>query len=73
MNLLSAEERKNHGVENLPGNLKEAVEEFEKDPLMREILGEEVCQKYAQAKLREWEVYNAQISEWELQNYLLRI
>lgn len=73
MNLLSEEERKSHGIENLPRNLKEAVEEFEKDPLMREVLGEEVCRKYAQAKRREWEAYNAQISAWELQNYLLRI
>lgn len=73
MNLLSGEERKNYGIENLPRNLKEAVEEFEKDPLMREVLGEEVCRKYAQAKRREWEAYNAQISAWELQNYLLRI
>lgn len=73
MNLLSEEERKSYGIENLPRNLKEAVEEFEKDPLMREVLGEEVCRKYAQAKRREWEAYNAQISVWELQNYLLRI
>lgn len=73
MNLLSEEEQKSHGIENLPRNLKEAVEEFEKDPLMREVLGEEVCRKYAQAKRREWEAYNAQISAWELQNYLLRI
>lgn len=73
MNLLSAEERRAYGIESLPRNLKEAVEEFEKDSLMQKVLGEEVCQKYAQAKLREWEAYNAQISEWELQNYLLRI
>lgn len=73
MNLLSEEERRSYGIENLPRNLKEAVEEFEKDPLMREVLGEEVCRKYAQAKRREWEAYNAQISAWELQNYLLRI
>ncbi len=53
--------------------MKEAVDAFEKDPLMKEVLGEEVCRKYVWAKRREWESYNAQISAWELQNYLLRI
>jgi len=73
INALSLEELKNLGIESLPRNLKEAVEEFGKDPLMKEVLGAEVCRKYAQAKRKEWEAYNAQISEWELQNYLLRI
>ncbi|MFG6332766.1 MAG: type I glutamate--ammonia ligase [Lachnospiraceae bacterium] len=73
MNALSAQERKKLGIERLPENLKEAVDEFEKDPFMREVLGEEVCRKYAEAKRREWEAYNRQISEWELRNYLLRI
>lgn len=73
MNALSAQERKKLGIERLPENLKEAVDEFEKAPFMREVLGEEVCRKYAEAKRREWEAYNRQISEWELRNYLLRI
>lgn len=73
INALSLEELKNLGIESLPRNLKEAVDEFGKDPLMKEVLGTEVCRKYAQAKRKEWEAYNAQISEWELQNYLLRI
>ena len=44
-----------------------------KDPLIREVLGEEACRKYAEAKRQEWEAYNAHISGWELDNYLLRI
>lgn len=72
MHQLSMEELKDMGIECLPRNLMDAVHEFEKDPLMREVLGEEVCRKYVEAKLQEWEDYNAQISEWELDNYLLR-
>ena len=60
-------------IENLPRNLKEAVEAFEEDTLMKEVLSEEVCQKYAMGKRKEWEEYNAQVSQWELQNYLLKI
>lgn len=70
---LSPEALKDQGIEPLPRNLKEAVEEFEKDELMKEVLGEEVCRKYIESKRKEWEAYNAQISRWELENYLLRI
>jgi len=70
---LPAEVLKAEGVECLPRNLKEAVEEFEQDELMKEVLGEEVCRKYIQTKMKEWEAYNAQVSRWELENYLLRI
>lgn len=72
-NKLTLEELNELHIESLPRNLKEAVEEFEKDPLMKEVLGEEVCQKYALGKRKEWEDYNAQVSQWELQNYLLKI
>lgn len=73
MNMLSLEELRKAGIRSLPRNLKEAVDEFEKDPLMPEVLGTEVCRKYADAKRKEWEAYNAQISDWELKNYLFRI
>lgn len=73
MNMLSLEELRKAGIRSLPRNLKEAVDEFEKDPLMPEVLGAEVCRKYADAKRKEWEAYNAQISDWELKNYLFRI
>ncbi len=70
---LTKEELKELQIENLPRNLKEAVEAFEEDTLMKEVLSEEVCQKYAMGKRKEWEEYNAQVSQWELQNYLLKI
>lgn len=73
MDILSGEEKKAHGLEPLPRNLKEAVAEFEKDELMKTVLGEEVCRKYAEAKKSEWEDYNARISQWELDHYLLRM
>lgn len=72
-NQLTLEELRALEIESLPRNLKEAVEAFEKDSLMKEVLGEEVCQKYAFGKRKEWEDYNAQVSQWELQNYLLKI
>ena len=73
MHLLTPEELEERGIESLPKNLQEAVEEFEKDPLMKEVLGEEVCGKYSMAKKKEWEDYNATVSQWEIDSYLLRI
>lgn len=73
INRMSEEECRACGIERLPRNLREAVEAFEKDPLMQEVLGAEACRKYVRAKRQEWEDYNIEISEWELQNYLLRI
>ena len=73
MHLLTPKELEERGIESLPKNLQEAVEEFEKDPLMKEVLGEEVCGKYSMAKKKEWEDYNATVSQWEIDSYLLRI
>lgn len=73
LNGMSPEEVHKLGIEALPRNLEEAVKEFEKDPLMKEVLGEEVCGKYVKAKMAEWETYNRQVSDWEVDNYLLRI
>lgn len=73
MHLLTPEELEERGIESLPKNLQEAVEEFEKDPLMKEVLGEEVCGKYSMAKKKEWNDYNATVSQWEIDSYLLRI
>jgi glutamine synthetase len=70
---LSPEELRAANVESLPRNLKEAVEEFEKDELMQRVLGAEACRKYADTKRKEWEAYNAEVSQWELDHYLLRI
>ena len=37
---LSKEEKELAGIDTLPENLSEALEEFKKDPLMEEVLGE---------------------------------
>jgi glutamine synthetase len=70
---LSPEELQAANVESLPRNLRDAVEAFEKDELMQDVLGEDVCRKYADTKRKEWESYNAEVSQWELDHYLLRI
>lgn len=57
----------------LPGNLKDAIVLFEQDPLMSEILGEELTKIYAKLKNDEWNDYMLQVSDWEVGRYLVKM
>lgn len=70
---MSDEDKKVAGIENLPANLKEAVEEFEKDTFIQNVLGPHVSQKYIEAKKKEWERYTTQVTDWEMNEYLYKI
>ena len=61
------------GIESLPADPEEAVEEFEKDSYMKEVLGEHITEKYIEAKQAEWADYRAQVSAWEIEKYLYKI
>lgn len=70
---LSDSERSDMGVEQLPGTLIEAISEFEKDEFVRNVIGEHISNRYVEARKREWAQYTAQISEWEIEQYLNKI
>jgi glutamine synthetase len=57
-------------METLPGSLKEALDELEKDSVIREALGKHVYDRFYEAKLQEWNAYRLQVSPWELKTYL---
>ena len=67
---MTDEERKIFGIEKLPGSLREAAIEFQKDTFIQEILGEDLSRKYIEAKTREYYEYRIQITDWELEKYL---
>lgn len=69
---MSDEDRRTLGIENLPGTLKEAVEELKKDTFIKEVLGRHIADNYIAAKEAEWQKYRASVSEWEIQEYLYR-
>jgi len=54
----------------LPGSLREAAKEFQKDTFIQEILGEDLSRKYIEAKASEYQDYRIQITDWELEKYL---
>lgn len=70
---MTEEERKGRQIGTLPAGLDEAVDELEKDPLMREVLGEHIFRKYAKEKRAEWKDYCRQVTGWEIDNYLYKI
>jgi len=61
---------KKFGIESLPGDLKEALEEFKKDKVLHQGLTEHIISNYLRAKHQEWECYSLQVHPWELEQYL---
>jgi len=69
---LSDRELRRRKVKQLPRTLLEAIEAFARDPLAREIMGEELFDAYVDLKTREWWDYHNTVSTWELDQYLTK-
>lgn len=67
---MSPEERDKVGIEHLPTNLKEAIEELKKDELLKEVLGKHIFYKYIELKEKEWKEYSINVTDWEINKYL---
>ena len=67
---MSPKELEAEGIESLPGSWEEAMVEFQKDPFIKETLGEHVYEKYLEGKLREWRHYRNKVTGWEIDRYL---
>ncbi len=57
-------------IRELPGTLGEALDELEKDDVIREALGDHVFSHFIEAKRAEWDEYRTQVSDWEVERYL---
>ncbi len=66
-------ERERLGIESLPSDLEEAVEELEKDAFVKNVLGEHITEKYIEAKRADWNAYRSQVTGWEIDEYLYKI
>jgi len=56
--------------QRLPRNLGEALFALEDDQAIRSALGGYLCDCFLRAKKNEWERYQAQVHQWELDEYL---
>ena len=57
-------------IETLPATLGDALVEMQKDPLIKETLGEHTFEKFVESKQAEWDEYRLYVSQWELDKYL---
>ena len=58
------------GIREMPGSLGEAIDELERDAVVREALGEHVYGHFIEAKRAEWNDFRLHVSQWELDRYL---
>ena len=65
-------ERRAAGIENMPADLKEAVDCLVADEFLCGVLGEHITTKYVEAKMKEWENYTTRVSQWEIDEYLYK-
>ncbi len=69
---MSAREREERGIGCLPESLKEALDELERDEVIKEALGPHVYSRFMEAKRIEWDRYRVQVHPWEIEEYLTK-
>jgi len=68
---MSEEEKISLGIESLPDTLDKALNELEKDEVVKSALTDHILRNYTEAKREEWETYRIQVHQWELDRYLI--
>ena len=69
---MSYRDRRKYRIDELPRDLHEALEYFEKDDVVKAALGEHLTERFLEAKREEVVQYNLQVSKWEIDSYLGR-
>lgn len=64
------EKLKRAGIKVLPQNLSQALDEFEKDKVLRAALGEKLSEEFISLKRMEWVEYSRHVSDWERERYV---
>jgi glutamine synthetase len=67
---MSQREKRRLKIGHLPANLSEALDELEKDSLVRDALGEHILENFLRAKRQEWADYISHVHPWEQERYL---
>lgn len=67
---MTVRERADLGIDNLPGTLREALQELKKDAVVQDALGGHLYDRFVEAKELEWDIYRTQVHRWEIDQYL---
>ena len=69
---MEPEELRERNVERIPETLGDAIEAYSGDVFMKEVLGEHIYTTYLEAKEQEWRDFRAQVTDWEVSQYLYK-
>ncbi len=67
---LDEAERLLRNITTLPGTLGEALDEFSRDKVIRNALGDAISETILRARRAEWDEYRVRVSDWEIERYL---
>jgi glutamine synthetase len=67
---LSPEDRDRRGIQELPGSLSEALQELERDEVLKSALGPTTYEAFTRAKRAEWDEYRLTVTDYEIGRYL---
>lgn len=68
--VMNEEEREKAGIQSLPSNIFEALQELQRNPVMLETLGEHALRRFVEAKQIEWDLFRTRVHDWEREQYL---
>ncbi len=67
---MTQKERKAEDVEDLPTTLYTALKALKEDDVIKDALGPHIYEHFVENKTFEWKDYSAQITSWEIDQYL---
>ena len=67
---MNDERKAKMNIDTLPNSLENAIHAFEDSKLMREALGDHICDKLIENKKLEWDQYRIHVSQFENDKYL---
>jgi glutamine synthetase len=67
---LDEQEKSDLNIRQLPGDLKSALDELERDKVLCEALGPHIVEHFLAAKRQVWREFSLQVHSWELERYL---
>ncbi|MFH0818855.1 MAG: glutamine synthetase family protein [Patescibacteria group bacterium] len=67
---MNDEQRKNQGIDSLPGSLRTALHYFTESELIQKTLGKDLHNKIIENKKIEWNKYKLHVTDYEIEKYL---
>lgn len=68
--VMNKQEREDAGIIDLPGTLKQALDNLVSDEVMTSALGEHILEHFLEAKEIEWDMFRTTVHPWEREQYM---